>query len=471
MTMDDVQARREKQLVTLTSVAAAMLLTVAKLAVGLATGSLGLLAEAAHSGLDLVAALLTLFAVRLADKPADPDHPYGHGKVENLSALLQCGLLVATAGWIIYEAFQRLFVAPVEIDASVWAFLVVVLSIVVDASRSRALRRAARRYRSQALEADALHFRTDIWSSAVVLLGLGLVQVGHLTGNPSLWGRADAVAAILVALVVLVVSGRLARQTVDALVDRAPEDLVHRVAEVASGVPGVLECERVRLRRSGPRYFADLVVRVARTTTFAQAHGVSEAVEAAVQRALPNADVLVHVEPVVSPEESAADEIHFQALQMGLRVRDVRVRQVEDSLEADLHVELQPDLPLADAHDLATQLERQVEEANPAIRAINTHLEAPEPSIAPRQDLTTRRAELVARVRDLTDEIVGAGSCHEVRVYGSDTSPLDLVIHCTFPPHLPIQDVHARSSEVERHLRKHLPNLGNVLVHAEPAVR
>ncbi len=195
-------AARAKRLIALSSVAAGIGLTLFKVAIGLATGSLGILAEAAHSGLDLVAALMTFLAVRLADRPPDPSHPYGHGKVENLSAFLEAGLLLVTAAWIGFEAVQRLVVHQIHVQASAWAFLVMGVSIVVDVSRSRALRRAAHKYGSQALEADALHFSTDIWSSAVVVMGLAAIKVGDMTGWPGPWEQADALAALGVCAVV-----------------------------------------------------------------------------------------------------------------------------------------------------------------------------------------------------------------------------------------------------------------------------
>ncbi len=244
-------AERDKNLVALSSVVAAVGLTGAKLIVGLLTGSLGILAEAAHSALDLVAALLTFFAVRLAGRPPDPEHRYGHGRAENLSAFVEAALLLLTAVWVIYEAVRRLFFAPVHVEASIWAFLVMAISIVVDIGRARALGRAAEEYDSQALAADALHFRTDIWSSAVVILGLLALKVEEWTGwSAGGWlGRADALAALGVSAIVLSVTGRLLRDTIDALLDRAPDESAELLNRAVEGVPGVLDCRRLRLRR------------------------------------------------------------------------------------------------------------------------------------------------------------------------------------------------------------------------------
>src|SRR5256885_12209040 len=249
--------RAEKRAVAGNSVLAAFAITILKIVVGFTTGSLGILSEAAHSGLDLIAALVTFFSVRVSDKPADADHQYGHGKVENFSAFIETGLLLLTCVWIISEGVKRLFFQSVEIEPSAAAFVVMFLSIAVDFWRSRALGRIAAKYDSQALEADALHFSTDIWSSSVVILGLALVSIGRAYQLDWL-RKADPLAALFVGGVVIHVSWRLARRTVDALLDAAPAGVRAQIIEIIGKVEGVLEVERVRIRRAGNRYFADV---------------------------------------------------------------------------------------------------------------------------------------------------------------------------------------------------------------------
>ena len=480
---------REKRLAALSSVVAAVGLTSFKIVIGLLSGSLGILAEAAHSGLDLVAALMTFVAVRVADRPPDVTHNYGHAKVENLSAFLEAGLLVLTAVWIVYEAVRRLLFHEGSVNPSIWTFLVMGTSIVVDYTRSRALMRVAKQQGSQALEADALHFRTDIWSSVVVILGLAAVKIGQLAGIPWL-SQADAVSALGVSLIVLWVSFRLVRQTLDVLLDRAPERLGMALEEVARSVQGVVDVRRVRVRRAGNKLFADLVVSAPRTATFEHAHAVTEALERAAREAVcadsPQAevDVVVHVEPAPTTEETLAEGIHYLALELNLRAHDVRVRLLEDEAgarapEVDLHLEVDPDLDLKAAHDAATRLERAISRAYPAVRRVTTHLEAPDVSVERRRDVSSEQHALVARVRRLADSVAGAGSCHEVHVYqvmnGSEQErpsaehPLyDLVLHCTFSGAAPIQQVHVRAEEIERALRAKLPPLGAVLIHTEP---
>jgi cation diffusion facilitator family transporter len=280
---------------------AAVGLTALKIMVGLATASLGILAEAAHSALDLVAALMTLFAVRFSARPPDSTHLYGHAKAENLSALFETLLLLVTCGWIVKEALRRLLLVDVPVEVTVWSYAVMLTSIAVDLSRSRVLARAARKYNSQALEADALHFQTDVWTSAVVILGLICVQAGDilLERFPALrfLRQADAVAALGVSVLVIWTSLRLGRRTIDALLDRAPEGMEARIAAAVVTVPGVRDCHQVRVRYSGPVLFVDLHVLVDGAQTLTQAHSVADQIESAIHQLAPGSDVTVHTEP------------------------------------------------------------------------------------------------------------------------------------------------------------------------------
>lgn len=295
--MPVTDADREKRWAASSSVLAAVGLTTFKILVGITTGSLGILAEAAHSALDLVAALLTWMAVRISGKPPDRDHRYGHGKVENLSALAETVLLLITCVWIIYGAVDRLIGHKIEIEVTFWSFAVMITSIVVDVSRSRMLYRVARKFRSQALEADALHFSTDIWSSSVVILGLIAVKVSELVPG---WGGlryADAVAAIVVAVIVVQVSVKLGLRTTAALLDAAPAGLDESIIAAAQSLPGVIDCHKVRLRYSGPQLFVDIHILMDGSQSLRAAHELTEEIERAIQKLVPDADVTVHPEP------------------------------------------------------------------------------------------------------------------------------------------------------------------------------
>lgn len=281
----------------MSSVIAAMGLTGMKIVIGVWTGSLGILAEAAHSGLDLIAALVTYVAVRLSGKPADDKHHYGHGKIENLSALFETLLLLLTCIWIIYEAVQRLFYKNVEVEATIWAFIVMAVSILIDIGRSRVLYRAARKYNSQALEADALHFSTDIWSSSVVIIGLMGVKISDVFPSLAFLHQADAVAAIGVAGIVIYISMQLGKRTVEALIDTAPNGVLEQVTEAIEALPGVLDCHDVRVRHSGPQVFVDAHILVQSDQSIVEAHNITELVEKTVKDMIPEADIIIHPEP------------------------------------------------------------------------------------------------------------------------------------------------------------------------------
>ena len=290
-------AAAEKQSAALNSVAAALALTAMKAVVGLLTGSLGILAEAAHSGLDLVAAAMTYGAVRISARPPDADHPYGHGKVENLSALAETLLLLATCAWIIFEAVRRLVYHDAHVEVTFWSFAVMLTSIAVDVSRSRMLYRVARKHNSQALEADALHFSTDVWSSAVVILGLVCVAAADRVPALEFLRSGDAMAALGVATIVVGVSVQLGLRTVHALVDTAPAGLEDRIRQAVQAVPGVIDCHNIRARHSGAQLFVDVHVHVDGNQTLRRAHQLTEEAERAIQVVVADADVTVHPEP------------------------------------------------------------------------------------------------------------------------------------------------------------------------------
>jgi len=297
--MTSKEASKDKRSAALSSIVAAIGLTGFKLVVGLLTNSLGILAEAAHSGLDLVAAAMTYFAVRVSDKPADQEHPFGHGKIENLSALFETLLLLATSGWIIYEAIQRLFFVTVKVETSIWSFIVMGTSIFIDYTRSRILYKAARKYKSQALEADALHFSTDIWSSSVVIVGLIALTISRYIPGLDWMHKADAIAALIVAIIVIYISGELGWRTISALLDTAPKGLAETVEKLTSSVSDVVDAHAIRIRPSGAHTFIDLHITMNGNCTLNEAHSATEKIENAIHAIISPADITVHVEPVL----------------------------------------------------------------------------------------------------------------------------------------------------------------------------
>lgn len=455
----------EKKSVALNSVYAAIGITTLKVIVGVTTGSLGILSEAAHSGLDLVAAAITYFSVRISDRPADADHQYGHGKFENFSAFIETALLLLTCVWIVFEATKRLFFHSVDIEPSAWAFLVMGASIIVDAWRSRRLKRVAEKYQSQALLADALHFSTDIWSSSVVILGLAVVLIGRTYDIPGL-AKADPIAALVVACIVVYVSWRLARQTVDALLDAAPSGVRSQIIDSVTKVGGVLGVERVRIRRGGSKYFADISVGMSRGVTFQKSDQVAKDVAATIRELLPGADVVVNATARPAHEESLFDRIRAVATRNNLNVHDISVQDIHGELHVEQHVELDEKLSLKAAHDRVTLLEAEMRQEIPEIAAILTHIES-EPATIETTDGVVERPDYSRRVQDVVKSFAEVIDAHDL-VFKRVGGRLYLSMHCTLRDELPLARVHDVQTALESRIRMDVPDVFRVLIHPEP---
>lgn len=450
----------KKQAVALSSVFASALLTVTKLAVGLLTGSLAILSEAAHSALDLMAALLTWVAVRVSDKPADDEHTYGHGKIESVSALVETGLLFLTSAGIIYEALDRLLLGAPPVRATWYAVGVIVLSIMVDISRSRALSKVAKETRSQALEADALHFSSDILSSTAVLIGLGLVALGFP------W--ADAAAALVVSAFVALAGWHLGKRTIDVLVDAAPLGLVEHVRQLAGKFPGVARVERVRVRPTGASVMIELTVRVSRGLALEQVRDLCDALALHIQQAIPEAEPFVHAEPVALDSESIIETVQIVARNHSLSVHDIAVHTVGEARQVSLDLEFDEDMPIGAAHHIATELEDAIRKELGGAVGVDTHLDPRRTRI---QAGATVNANVAARVS--TQVLACAQSLrppvdiHNVKVQG-DVDGLYVSCHCVFPDTMTIRRVHDRTVRLEALIWERVDGLERVVVHAEP---
>jgi cation diffusion facilitator family transporter len=457
--------RREKRSVAGNSVLAALVITSLKIFVGITTASLGILSEAAHSGLDLIASLVTFFSVRVSDKPADADHQYGHGKFENFSAFIETGLLLLTCVWIVYEAVKRLFFHHVEIEPTVPAFIVMFLSIAIDYWRSHALGRIATKYDSQALEADALHFATDIWSSSVVITGLALVWIGRRY-QVSWLRQADPIAALFVAGVVISVSWRLARRTIDALLDAAPAGVRSQIFDRIRTVDGVLEVERVRFRKAGNRFFADVSVGLERNFTFQRSEQVSAAVTSRVRDVLPDADVMVHTVPRARRSENIFDRIRAVATRHNFNVHDVSVQDLNGQLHVEQHLELDEKLSMKKAHDEVTRLESEMRTEVPEITKILTHIES-EPATIETGEEIVREPELERRLKEIVKEFPEVMDVHEFQ-FKKVRARLYVSCHCTLPDDMPLSKVHDLQTSLEIRFKHDAPELFRVLIHPEP---
>jgi len=463
------ETSRQKVRVAKISALAALALVAAKAIIGWQTGSLGILSEAAHSTLDLIATLITLFAVRVADRPADLDHHYGHGKVENLSALVEVALLLATCLWIIHEGLERLVGKPVEIEPSWIAFAVMMGSIVVDVSRSRALAKTAKATGSQALEADALHFRVDVWSSCTVIGGLAAVWVGRRWGIPLLF-LADAVAAILVAAIVLTVGGRLAKRAADALLDRAPLDLVDRIRTAVKSVPDVQGPVSLRARRVGPRIFVDAAVSIGRGASFEGAHAVMDQVEERIRDVAPDASVVVHAEPLRTEDESLGDAIRLVVSRHAAGAHDIFIYDADGKPCVDLHLEAPGDLTLTEAHTLTERIETDLRREVLRLGRIYIHVDPMREDRAVGVGVDTHAGRVAERVRTLALAIPGIHDCKNITVRRVEGRTW-ITCECTMDGSLSLKEAHELGVELLRRARREIPGVERVSVHGEPAAR
>ncbi len=462
----------------LTSMLAAFSITLLKLLTGFLTGSLGMLSEAAHSTIDLVASGITLLAVRASDRPADEEHNYGHGKLESLSAAFETVLMIASCVWIVHEALHRIrHHTHLDLRWSIWPFVVLLLSIAVDYTRSRNLQRVAEQHRSDALAADAVHFATDIWSSAAVLLGLLAAFVGERLHRPGL-EYADPIAALVVAGVILSVTWRLARQAIDALLDATPPEvraqMRRELVRDVQAIPGVLSVQRIRLRRSGPNYFVDLTLSLPRNLTFQRAEQITSSATQRVQRLLPGADVLIHTVPTATTGESVFDRIRAVAARSNLAIHDVSVQQYDGTHDAGLHVEqhleVPETMPLRQAHDIATLLESEMRHEIPDISTLLTHIESEPATIASSAQVEASE-NLENQLRNTAREFPEILDIHDISLimgHGGAAS-VQVNCHCTMPDDLPMQTVHQVITNLESEFRLGHPQVSRVFIHPEPA--
>ena len=439
----------------LVSVAAAGVLLVLKLTVGLATNSLGLVSEAIHSGTDLVAALLTFFAVGVAGRPADRTHQYGHGKAEHLAALAEASILAVVAVVIAVRALERLLGrGSGEVNATWYAIAVIVVVIAIDVTRTTVSWRAARRYTSAALASNALHFGSDLAGSFAVLVGLLAARAGYEGG--------DSVAALFVAVLVITAAARLMRRNIDVLMDRVPADAESAARRAIRTMEPAVELRRLRMRQAAGRQFADVVIGVSPSAAVGQGHAAADAVEAAVARALPNADVVVHVEPI--EDASVRERAHAAAIAVPnvREVHNIALVDVDGRTELSLHAKLPGDLSLEEAHSIAERLETSIRAAVPEIAGVQTHLEPLTESSAAREVLVGEEED----VRRIVVEATGAEPrrLRFLRTEGGLVAFLTLGLDGRSR----LDEAHARASEIEEKIRRARPDIADVIVHTEP---
>jgi cation diffusion facilitator family transporter len=451
---------KKKENVALSSVLAGVLLTTLKLIVGIITGSMGIISEAAHSALDLGAALITYFAVRASGKPADEHHHYGHGKIENLSALAETILLFITCFWIIYEAVRRLITGTTEIEIAWYSFAVMIISIIVDFSRSKALSRVAKQTNSQALEADALHFSSDIYSSSVVILGLAFAYSGV--------NKADSIAAIGVAILVLFVSYGLGKRTVSVLLDTAPEGLTEHIKETVLKISGVVAIERIRIRPTGNAYFVDMIIDVSRKVPLETMDKITKEVEQRVRKIIKGADVVIKVKPTALKDETITEQIQIIAANFGVSVHDISIHTLNGKKIVSFDMEVSNNLVLKKAHQKAAELKDLINKELGQDLEIDIHIEPLEPTELEGKEVDAKTLILIEKA--LTKVKQQQPSIYNINHVSSRIVGYKIftAVDCLVDEKMPLEKTHDISSSVEYIIRSEIPKVERVIVHMEP---
>ncbi len=464
MTLAESSAAKRR--VARDSMLAAAAMTVLKLAAGLFSGSLGVLSDAAHSALDLVAVALTFFSVQVSDKPADEDHTYGHGKIENLSAFCEAILMALSCAWIIWEALDRIVHHSMELRHSVWPVLVLLTSIGVDYWRSRRLHAVAVQTGSPALATDAFHFASDIWATVAVLCGLGASWAGEHYGIA--WLRyADPFAAVVVSLMILRLTLRLGRETVAVLMDEVPVETRRRLVREVEQVEGVMAVEQARVRRAGAGYFADLTLALPRRFTFEHTGELVQSATDAVHRALPKADVVIHTVPRETRAESVFDRVRAVAARNNVSVHELSVQSLHGRLRVEQHVELDEKMPLRVAHGFVSALEAEILRVAPEIDAVLTHIESEPATIEQPEEMVEEDRKIEHALRTAAKMFPEIVDVHEINV-GRSAEHIYLSCHCTLPDDLPMQQVHLVITALEDRFKLECPEVQRVTIHPEP---
>ena len=451
----------EKSSVALVSVGASAVLAVSKFIAAIFTGSLGILSEAIHSLIDFGATIVTYFAVRWSDQPADDEHHYGHAKIESVAALVETALLFLTTGWVAWEAIKRLLWHEGHtVEVTWWAVAIIAASILIDFNRVRALKRVAKKTGSEALEADALHFSSDMWSSIVVLAGLGAVWAGV--------PAADSIAALVVTVFIAHAGWELGARTLNTLLDTAPAGATEAVREVVNGVHGVLALKSIRLRPAGGTMFTSVVVEVARTMPIDDIVKTKEAIHQAIHERFPNADITVTANPVPLDNETVFQKVMLIATRRQLSIHHLSVQQLGGRLAISFDLEVEGTMPLGEAHDVATALEEEIRAELGSDVEVESHIEPhPERMLTGQDAPSGLTAEISAALRELAAAHDRLSDIHSIRLRRNDEG-LFLHYHCRCSPAETVENIHNDIDHVEAGLKDRFAEIRRVIAHAEP---
>jgi cation diffusion facilitator family transporter len=461
-----------KEKVAFASVIAAIGLVVTKIIVAILTNSLGILSEALHSSIDLIAAFVTLAAVRMAERPADEDHHYGHEKVESLSSLFETALLFVTCGWIVYEAIHRL-ISPVEVDVTFVAIGVMVFSIIVDFTRSRALHKMAVRYKSQALEADAIHFSTDLISSVVVIIGIIVTMAATSGAIPIEFRAFDSISALGVGVITAVIGYRLWKRSIHTLMDGAPEGISQMVADEAMRVHDIRGIDQVRVRETGPKVYIDCTVFIDKVVPLEQAHRVTDEFTSRIRKKIGNAEIMVNAEPFCVEPTDLVDKIRAEAADFEeiKTVHNINVSEFDndigEDLEVDFHLELDGDLSLEKAHAIATRLENRIKTLDQRITLVTTHIEPADCHSCGQKSVRVGEGGMAHSIKQLVGTFSEIEEVTRISVQNTE-GRIRVGMCCTFGSDSSVKQAHDIAEKLEGVIRAKHPEVDVISIHMEP---
>jgi cation diffusion facilitator family transporter len=461
--MEDALRNSKKLNIARSSMFAAIFIVFIKFIAAYFSGSLGVLSELFHSSTDLVATIATIVSVKYSSKPPDEMHNYGHEKIESFSALFQVIILVGMCAYLIYESVERI-INNVPVHISIFTFSVILICIFIDISRSRALMKVAKETKSQALEADSLHFASDVWSSVVVLIGMVFTYF-------NLTPLADPLSAIAVSIIIVIATFRLTKKAFDALMDRVPPGLRAEISMDISSMDGVEGIKSFRVRSSGSKIFIDMVILIARTKMFSRTHEIMDSVERRIKELAPNADIVIHSEPTETESETINDKIRMIVNNEGFKCHDIFSHKIETDIYSELHVEIDDTNDLDLAHKKMSVLEEKIKKEIPVITKVNIHLDEPSELLFETVDVTSNSNELIRHIENILNEKEYLKRYYDIKVISSNEK-LRVSLICEFVNGMTFEEVHDKvtimESKIYLHIKGLYPNLANVIIHAEP---
>lgn len=461
--MNEELRNKKKINIAMSSMYAAIFIVVIKFFATYLSGSLGVMSELFHSSIDFVACIATIISVKYSSKPPDEQHNYGHEKIESFSALFQVIILIGMCAYLIYESIERI-INHVEVHISIFTFVAILICIFVDFSRSRALLKVAKETKSQALEADSLHFSSDIMSSVVVLIGMVFTYFG-------LFPLADPLSAMLVSIIIIITTFRLTKKAFDSLMDRVPQGLREKISKEISTMQGVEGIKNFRIRSSGSNIFIDMVILISRIKMFSTTHEIMDSVEKRIKELAPNSDIVIHSEPIETKNETINDKIRMIVNSEGFKCHDIFSNKMDNDVFSELHVEINDTNDLNLAHKKISELENKIIKAIPVISKVKIHLDEPSELLFDTVDITSKSNELIRNVENILKEKEYIQNFYDIKVISSNDK-LRVSLSCEFDKGLSFDDVHDKvtilESKIYLHIKELYPNLSNVIIHAEP---